>query len=47
MLEDKIQSAIKPILTIYSKMELELIEKIAKHFNLKSSLIVTIGILKN
>lgn len=39
MLEDKIQSAIKPILTIYSKMELELIEKIAKHFNLNEEFI--------
>lgn len=39
MLEDKIQSVIKPILTIYSKMELELIEKIAKHFNLNEEFI--------
>ena len=39
MLEDKIQSAIKPILTIYSKMELELIKKIAKHFNLNEEFI--------
>lgn len=39
MLENKIQSAIKPILTIYYKMELELIEKIAKHFNLNEEFI--------
>lgn len=39
MLEDKIQSAIKPILSIYSKMELELIEKIAEHFNLNEEFI--------
>ena len=39
MLENKIQSAIKPILSIYSKIELELIEKIAKHFNLNEEFI--------
>ena len=39
MIEEKIQKAIKPILTIYSKMELELIEKIAKHFNLNEEFI--------
>lgn len=39
MLEDKIQSAIKPILSIYSKMELELIEKIAEHFNVNEEFI--------
>lgn len=39
MLEDKIQSAIKPILSIYYKMELELIEKIAEHFNLNEEFI--------
>ncbi len=39
MIEEKIQKAIKPILTIYSKMELELIEKIAKHFNLNDEFI--------
>lgn len=39
MIEDKIQSAIKPILSIYSKIELELIEKIAEHFNLNEEFI--------
>nr|DAE05402.1 MAG TPA: minor capsid protein [Siphoviridae sp. ctMkg9]DAE17884.1 MAG TPA: minor capsid protein [Siphoviridae sp. ctRBF36] len=39
MIEDKIQKAIKPILSIYSKIELELIEKIAKHFNLNEEFI--------
>ena len=39
MIENKIQSAIKPILSIYSKIELELIEKIAKHFNLNEEFI--------
>lgn len=39
MLEDKIQNAIKPILSIYSKIELGLIEKIAKHFNLNEEFI--------
>ena len=39
MIEEKIQKAIKPILTIYSKMELELIKKIAKHFNLNEEFI--------
>lgn len=39
MLEDKIQNAITPILNIYSKIELELIEKIAKHFNLNDEFI--------
>lgn len=39
MLENKIQNAIKPILSIYSKIELELIEKIAKHFNLNEEFI--------
>lgn len=39
MIEEKIQKAIKPILNIYSKMELELIEKIAKHFNLNEEFI--------
>ena len=32
MIEDKIQNAIKPIISIYSKIELDLIEKIAEHF---------------
>lgn len=39
MIENKIQSAIKPIISIYSKMELELIKKIAKHFNLNEEFI--------
>lgn len=39
MIEENIQKAIKPILTIYSKMELELIEKIAEHFNLNEEFI--------
>lgn len=39
MIEDNIQKAIKPILSIYSKIELELIEKIAKHFNLNEEFI--------
>ena len=39
MIEKKIQKAIKPILNIYSKIELELIEKIAKHFNLNEEFI--------
>lgn len=39
MIEEKIQKAIKPILTIYSKIELELIKKIAKHFNLNEEFI--------
>ena len=34
MIENKIQSAIKPIISIYSKIELELIEKIAEHFKI-------------
>lgn len=38
-MEDKIQNAIKPILSIYSKIELELIEKIAKHFNINEEFI--------
>ena len=39
MIEEKIQKAIKPILSIYSKIELELIEKIAKHFNINEEFI--------
>lgn len=34
MIENEIQSAIKPILDIYSKMELELIAKIVEHFSI-------------
>lgn len=39
MIEKKIQKAIKPILNIYSKIELELIEKIAKHFKINEEFI--------
>ena len=39
MIEDKIQEAIKPIISIYSKVELELIEKIAEHFKLNEEFI--------
>lgn len=39
MLEDKIQNATAPILNMYSKIELELIEKIAMHFNLNDEFI--------
>lgn len=39
MIENKIQKAIKPIISIYSQIELELIEKIAQHFNLNEEFI--------
>ena len=39
MIENKIQSAIKPIISIYSRIELELIEKIAEHFNINEEFI--------
>lgn len=39
MIENKIQSAIKPIISLYSKIELELIEMIAEHFNLNEEFI--------
>lgn len=39
MIEDKIQSAIKPIIGTYSKIELELIEMIAEHFNMNEEFI--------
>lgn len=39
MIENKIQSAIKPIIRIYSKIELELIEKIAEHFKINEEFI--------
>lgn len=39
MMEEKIQKAIKPILSIYSKIELELIEKIAEHFKINEEFI--------
>ena len=39
MIEDKIQEAIKPIISIYNQIELEIIEKIAQHFNLNDEFI--------
>lgn len=39
MIEDKIQEAIKPIISIYNQIELELIEKIAEHFKLNDEFI--------
>lgn len=39
MIEDKIQKAIKPIIAMYSDIELELIKKIAEHFNLNEEFI--------
>ena len=39
MIENKIQEAIKPIISIYSQIELEIIEKIAEHFNLNEEFI--------
>lgn len=39
MIENKIQSAIKSIISIYSKIEQELIEKIAEHFNINEEFI--------
>lgn len=39
MIENKIQNAVKPILSIYSKIELELIEKIAEHFKINEEFI--------
>lgn len=39
MIEDKIQESIKPIVTMYSQIELELIEKIAEHFKLNEEFI--------
>lgn len=39
MIEDKIQESIKPIISIYNQIELELIEKIAEHFNLNEEFI--------
>lgn len=38
-MEDKIQKAIKPIISLYSKIELELISKIAEHFNVNEEFI--------
>ncbi len=39
MIEDKIQSAIKPIISIYSQIELNIIEKIAEHFKINEEFI--------
>lgn len=39
MIEDKIQDAIKPIISLYEKIELEIIEMIAEHFNLNEEFI--------
>lgn len=39
MIEEKIQKAIKPIISIYSQIELDIIEKIAEHFNLNEEFI--------
>lgn len=39
MIEDKIQKAIKPIISTYDKLELELIEKIAEHFKVNEEFI--------
>ena len=39
MIEDKIQSAIKPIISIYSQIELDIIEKIAEHFKINEEFI--------
>ena len=39
MIEDKIQNAIKPIIAIYNQIELDMIAKIAKHFNLNEEFI--------
>lgn len=39
MIEDKIQKAIKPIMSVYAQIELEIIEKIAEHFKLNEEFI--------
>ena len=39
MIEDKIQQAIKPIISLYSQIELDIIEKIAEHFNINEEFI--------
>ena len=39
MIEDKIQEAIKPIISMYTQIELELIERIAEHFKLNEEFI--------
>ena len=39
MIEDKIQEAIKPIISIYNQLELDIIERIAEHFKLNEEFI--------
>ncbi len=39
MIEDKIQKAIKPIISIYSQIELDIIERIAEHFKINEEFI--------
>lgn len=39
MIEDKIQKAIKPIISVYAQIELDIIEKIAEHFKLNEEFI--------
>ena len=39
MIEDKIQEAIKPMISMYNQIELEIIEKIAEHFNINEEFI--------
>ena len=39
MIEDKIQTAIKPIISIYNQIELDIIERIAEHFNINEEFI--------
>ncbi len=39
MIEDKIQEAIKPIISIYNQIELDIIERIAEHFKLNEEFI--------
>lgn len=39
MIEDKIQKAIKPIMSVYAQIELDIIEKIAEHFKLNEEFI--------
>lgn len=39
MIENKIQEAIKPILSLYNQIELDIIEKIAEHFNINQEFI--------
>lgn len=39
MIEDKIQKAIKPIISIYESIEMDIIERIAEHFNVNEKFI--------